>query len=153
AELAAMALVHEIFHVVVDLYRRRHPASFDRLHADLGRAIGDDVRRTLAMFLAMFPPPAVYRTMRGEGAETPELLLSRGGSKTTTDFTEEVLLLWLVNQNPAYDPVRSIVHDHDLPPAYRLFVAETQRFFDHEPPFGPKGETLVELLLTPSRRA
>ena len=43
--------------------------------------------------------------------------------------------------------------DADLGDTYRAFVGETQRFFKDEAPFGPKGESLLDLLLAPSRAA
>jgi glycosidase len=148
AELAAMALVHEIFHAVIGIFRKRHPTSFDRLLSELGEKLGERKHETLRAFIGTFPPPAVYR-----GDDTPEKLLARAGKDAEDVFTEETLLLWLVNQNPAYEPVRAIVTDAELPPSYRVFVAEAKRFFDHEPAFGPRGQTLVELLLEPSRRS
>ena len=35
AELAAMALVHEVFHAIIEKYRERHPDSFVRLARSL----------------------------------------------------------------------------------------------------------------------
>ncbi|MCL2723261.1 MAG: alpha-amylase family glycosyl hydrolase [Polyangiaceae bacterium] len=152
AELAAMVLVHEIFHVVIGLYRQRHPASFDRLIAKLDAALTGSARETVLAFLHAFPTPAIYRHIRGEGDETPEKLLAREGRKAEDTYAEEVLLLWLVNQNPAYEPVRSIVSDRDLGQSYQAFVLEARNFFASEAPFGPRGQSLIDLLLEPSRR-
>ncbi len=144
AELAAMVLVHEIFHAVMTIYREQHPSSFERLRLSLD----NNVNRTdtLLAFLKAFPPPVVYR-----GEESAEKMLAREGKPLEEELTEEVLLLWLVNQNPAYEPVRPIVTDRDLPPSYLHFISESNRFFAQEPKFGPRGETLMELLLAPSR--
>src|SRR5262245_45374680 len=76
AELAAMALLHEVFHVVIGLHRERNPASFDALLGQLGDRLGDGARHTLLAFLRTFPPPAVYRN-----DDTPERLLAREGKK------------------------------------------------------------------------
>jgi glycosidase len=153
AELAAMALVHEIFHAVIGIHRRRHPESFERLLGRLSSSLGDGARETLLAFLSVFPPPAVYRHYRGESDDTPEKVLERGGRTTADELTEEILLLWLTNQNPAYEPVRAIVTDHDLGPSYRSFVGEARSFFSSEPSIGPRGESLIDLLLAPSRAA
>ncbi len=153
AELAAMALVHEIFHAVIGLYRQKHARSFDGLRGQLGERLGDGVHDTLRTFLREFPTPAIYMHLQGEGDETPEKLLARGGQKAQDEYTEEVILLWLTNQNPAYEPVRHIVTDAGLGETYQAFVGETQRFFKDDVPFGPRGETLLDLLLAPSRAA
>jgi glycosidase len=152
AELAAMALVHEIFHVVIELFRKRHPTSFERLLAKLDVDLAGATRETVLAFLHTFPPPAIYQHVRGEGDETPEKLVGREGRKAEDLFTEEVLLLWLVNQNPAYDPVRSIVTDYDLGHTYQALVREARSHFASEAPFGPRGQSLIDLLLEPSRR-
>lgn len=158
AEIAAMALVHEIFHAVIGLYRKKHAGSFDELRGQVGEKIGaDGVKDTLRTFLDAFPTPAIYRQMQGEGDEggmadeTAEKLLAREGKAAEDEYTEEVILLWLTNQNPAYEPVRPIVTDVGLGEKYQAFVSETQRFFEDDVPFGPRGETLLDLLLAPSR--
>src|SRR6476646_10363257 len=102
AELAAMALVHEIFHTVIGLYREntgreKSASGFDKLRGQLGDRLGPQgVRETLLTF----PTPAIYKHQQGEGDETPEKLLEREGRRAEDEYTEEVLLLWLTNQNP-----------------------------------------------------
>ena len=141
AELAAMVLVHEVFHTIVNQYRRRSPQRFAELVAT-----ANDPKSALGRFIATFPPPAVYR-----GQETPEQALARPGALES--YAEEALLLWVVNQNPAYEAVRPIVTDGDLGEPYQAFVESAQQFFAKDEPFGPKGETLLELLLAPGRTA
>src|SRR4051812_9554553 len=52
AELAAMALVHEIFHAVIGLYRTKNAARFEALRGKLGEALGSTgTRDTLLTFL------------------------------------------------------------------------------------------------------
>ena len=162
AELASMALVHEVLHAVVRKYRERHPSSFARLTASLEASLGSDARQIALDFLGTFPPPPVYRALRGEGDDIPPRYLERmaelelagkaqGRAGAEAEIDEELILLWVANQNPAYDPVRTIIGDGDLGPTYQRFVREVRSFFDDEPRFGPRGETLVDLLLAPAR--
>ena len=68
AEVAAMSLVHEIFHAVIGQYRRKNAAGFDKLRAQVAGRIGPDgVNETLRTFLDAFPTPAIYKQMQGEG--------------------------------------------------------------------------------------
>ena len=156
-ELAALALFHEILHVVVGVHRERHPASFGRLAERLHGAMATDARTTLTAFLATLPPPELYHAMKGDADEatprTPEALLARGGAELEAETTEEVLLLWLTSQNPAYDPVRDLVSDEGLGAPYARFVDEAQRFFRDEPSVGGEGESLLDVLLAPIRHA
>lgn len=146
AEVAAMVLVHEIFHAVIAVYKRQHGGAFGDLLARLEEKLGQDANDTWLAFLRTFPTPAIYR-----GDDAPEALLAREPQKSRDEYTEEVLLLWLVNQNPAYEPVRAIVTDKDLGDGYRRFVGESRTWFDAAPKLGPKNQSLLDLLLEPSR--
>jgi glycosidase len=150
AELGAMTLLHEILHAVIKLYRARYPDSFERLAASVQNALGDEAREVALAFVSAYPPPPVYRALRGEGDDTPERYLER--TSIGSEIDEELILLWITNENPAYTPVKSLVHDEDLPRSYRAFVATAQEFFETEPAFGPRGETLLEVLRAPSRQ-
>ncbi len=152
-ELAALALFHEVLHTVIGVHRERHPSSFARLLARLNGALGGEAKATLLAFLRTLPPPVLYHALKGDGDETPERLLERGGLPFETETTEEVLLLWLTNQNPAYEPVRAMVSDEGLGPSYASFVGEAKTFFESEPSVGPGGESLLDLLLAPIRHA
>jgi hypothetical protein len=162
AELGAMVLLHQIQHAVVGRYRERHPDSFQRFAATLEGVLGGGARAIVLDFVAKFPPPSVYRTLRGAGDVTPERWLERLARMDDRDplaaraaiemeLDEELILLWVTNQNPAYDPVRTLVTDVELGSRYRAFVEHARRFFEDEPRFGPRGETLVDLLLAPGR--
>lgn len=146
AELAAMVLVHEIFHAIIGLYREQHRGAFGELLSRLEERLGQGASDTWLDFLRAFPPPSIYR-----GEDAPERLLGREGQRCRNEYTEEVLLLWLVNQNPAYEPVRAIVSDKDLGEPYRRFVGESRAWFDAAPKLGPKSQSLIDLLLEPSR--
>lgn len=147
AELAAMALMHEILHEVIAFYRRKfsHRFSGYRSHVDAA------THHALLTFLREFPTPAIYNRTNDQG-DTPESVLSRNTEAENT-FVEELILLWVVNQNPAYDSVRSLVTDASLGAEYAQFISETVEFFETDVAFGPRGETLLALLLAPSRAA
>lgn len=156
AELGAMALVHELLHVVLQRYRAAHPDSFERFVKMVDEALDGDSRKLVIDFLAKFPPPPVYRTFHGDGDNTPETYLHRAAldpaaapADFETELEEELILLWVTNQNPAYEPVRTLVSDHELGERYQAFIVEAKRFFDAEPRFGPKGGSIIDLLLAP----
>jgi glycosidase len=152
AEVGAMALVHELLHAALEKYRAMHPASFERFARMVDEALDGAARKLVLDFLTKFPPPPVYRTFRGDGDDTPETYLERTERVSfgfEVELEEELILLWVTNQNPAYEPVRTLVSDHELGHRYQAFILEAKRFFDDEPRFGPKGESLVDLLLAP----
>ena len=148
AEVMAMAVVHEVYHAVVDLYRREHPAAFGGLQAALRERLGSDFEGTLRAFVAGFPPPAVY-----QGQETVERVLAGPGG--VEEYLEEILLLWLANQNPAYAPIAPLVGDDELRrgTAYESLIAAARADLGAAPAFGPLGEPLLEVLLAPIRHS
>lgn len=152
-ELAAMVLVHELLRTVVSLYRARRPSSFRRLVQLLDERIPGGARQAQLAFLDAFPTTPIYLNSQGEGDETAERFLARGGEDGRDALAEDVLMVWLTNQNPAYESVRNVVTDRDLGAGYRAMTEETRRFLESDEPFGPRGENLIELLLAPVRRS
>ena len=71
-------------------------------------------------------PPAVYR-----GEQTAEQFLAgtTDGIANEQWALEELLLLWLTNQNPAYEKVHDLVHDDDLvrTTAYAPIIADPMK--------------------------
>lgn len=152
-ELQAMGIVHEVQHAVIALYRTAFaPGAFAALFADLRARLGVDLERTLLAFVRTYPPPAVYR------AELSAEQFLRGTTDGVANeewVIEELLLLWLANQNPAYAPIHELVRDDDLAKttAYRAMIAATEKHLDGAPRIGAAGQSLVDLLLAPIRHA
>jgi glycosidase len=148
-ELAAMALVHELLHVV--LRRHRHSARpVGRLRGDVSATLGDALRSAELAFLEAFPPPSVYR-----GRETARERLERGGAEGDLERVEELVLLGLTSQNRAYARVAELVGDAVLGEPYRRFTAAAQDWLRAATAEGggEAGESLLDLLLAPSRAA
>ena len=111
AELAAMALVHEIFHAVIGLYREKTRGRFDTLARSARQrhsATAASARRSSRS------SPRSRRLQstsisRARATRRPRSSSRARASAPSDEITEELLLLWLTNQNPAYEPVRTIV--------------------------------------------
>ncbi|RYG67324.1 alpha-amylase, partial [bacterium] len=91
------------------------------------------------------------------GFDTPTTFLhgTLDGVANRDWLLEELILLWVTNQNPAYAKIEPLVSDRDLAAstAYRAIMGEVAMFFSEGPTFGPKNQTLLELLLSPGRHA
>ncbi len=139
-ELYAMGLIHEILHHVATLYQEDVAAdAFERVLATVTERLGtESVDRILAIFDDAFPSTAAYR---GESSEPParERLL------------EELLLLWLENANPAFDPFRELFADDPLVAVdYEQLVTAVAAAFEELPRFGPDAQSLVAMLRSPA---
>jgi glycosidase len=150
-KLNAMGLIDEILHFVAALYREQAaPDAFaralDRLDAKFGAHKVDGMLRA---FVNGFPPTAVYRGGVGVDAY---LAGSDGGEPNRALVLEELMMLRLANENPAFEPFRFLFADADLAAAtiYEDACAELAAHFSELPAFGPDGQTLWEMLRSPA---
>jgi hypothetical protein len=102
-QINAMGLIDEIQHYLVALYREQKNPAVMQLALDwLSDALGREaVDAGLRKFAGEFPPVAVYRReidfeayLDGETDGVPHRQI----------LLEEMLMLWLANQNPAFAP-------------------------------------------------
>ncbi len=150
-ELTAIALLHAVFHHVMERYRREQsPGSLEDLHDHLEETVGPDrLESVLQSWPRIFPPDGVFRgdppasALAGETGNVPNRLL----------VLEEILLLWVVNRNPALGPYRDLIDETPLEEggAYRQLVDQARAFYETRAPIGPEGEPLMEMLLAPAR--
>jgi len=153
-ELNAMGLVDEISHLVIAAYRRRHAAQVmdDALTYALEQLGAADVDEVLLAFVKDFPPTQVYR-----GQETAEQYLAgqTGGEWHRSVVLEELILLWLTNENPAVGRLRELVDDEALAAAtaYLPLTEHIEAFFAQLPGFGPEDVSLLDMLRAPSKAA
>jgi glycosidase len=150
-QINAMGLIDEVLHMVINQYReQKQPQVIQQALSWLDEQIGNaEVDRALQLFADQFPPVAVYRGeltvddyLRGttEHIDNREILL------------EELLMLWLANSNPAYQPFRELFDDTRLvqESAYLRIIEGLQTFFEGQPGFGPRNESLLAILRSPA---
>ena len=150
-QIVSMGLIDEILHHVTFLYRHNIDThvigeALTSLYDTVGR---ETVDKALGAFVDEFPPLAVYR--QGLTADT-YLEGQTEGMANTTIALEEMLLLWLANMNPAFSPFKELFDDSNLRrnTAYLDIIAGLRAFFSKKPPFGPFGQSLVDMLRSPA---
>ncbi len=149
--LNAMGLIDEVLHLVVGLYRQQvQPAVLGQALAFVEERLGAEaVDAVLGRFVAEFPPLAVYRR-----EQTPAEYLAgeTAGQPNRQVALEELLMLWLANANPALGPFRELFDDAGLEgeTPYRQVVAALRDYFVAQPPFGPKRQSLFDMLRDPA---
>ncbi len=150
-QINAMGLIDEILHYIVGLYREQKKATVMAEALDwLREAVGPEaVDKALRRFVDQFPPLTVYRQemsvgeyLEGETAGVPHRQI----------VLEEMLMLWLANENPGFSPFRELFDDADLAreTAYRQMMDQMHTFFETQPRFGPDNESLIDMLRGPS---
>ncbi len=152
-QINAMGLIDEILHVVVREYcEQLKPTAMAEALAYVEAALGRDrLAVALRAFTDQFPPLAVYR---GETTVTGYLAGATGDTPHRQVALEELLMLWLANDNPAFAIFLELFGDDDLEQntVYNEIVPLLDEFFRTQPPFGPENQPLIEMLRTPARR-
>jgi len=151
-QVNALGLIDEIFHYVVYLFKQQVSKSaladaLTALTSSLGAKKTDEV---LALFLKEFPPLAVY-TKKQTAEEYLEA--NTKGVPNRLLVLEELLIHYITIHNPALDQCAEFFESPllDENRGFHQVYDELQTFFADLPGFGPQGQTLVELLLSPAR--
>ncbi|RMF57311.1 MAG: alpha-amylase, partial [Calditrichaeota bacterium] len=134
AEINAMGLIDEIIHAILAYYRQEiAPTVFQEAHQFLQEQFPSQLRHTLLTFLEFFPPSDVYL-----GKRTPEEYLDEVSEGTPNEqiVLEELILLWLANQNPAFQKYEELFDDSVLQNTtpYPQIITELEEFFNQQPP-------------------
>ncbi len=144
-QINAMGLIDEIMHLVVRLFQERVASgAMGRALLHLRRRIGKaELQRMLLEFTDNFPPVEVYR---GKSQAATWL---KGKSE---EALEELLMLWLANQNPAFAVYLELFDDSGLEKntVYRQALEALTEFFEAEPCFGPDDQSLIAMLRAPA---
>jgi hypothetical protein len=154
SDLYALGLIDEILHHIVAQYKRqRRPDVMQRALDHLEDALdAPEVEDALRTFVEHFPPLAVYQNELSVEAYLDE---TTDGTSNREIALEELLFLWLSNENPASGPLHELFDDEPLETRtrYREMMDELRDFFKGQPAFGPRDQDLMEMLQSPSRSA
>jgi len=150
-KLNAMGLIDEILHYVTALYREKAcstvlQTTMEALEKELGKAA---VNKLLHTFVELFPPQSVY-----EGKQTIEEYLTESDEGTPHRLLalEELLLLRIANENPAFEPFAFMFSDERLSKTteYSQAVGVLKNHLATLPHFGPDDQNLWDLLRSPA---
>ncbi len=152
SELNAMGLIDEILHFVIQKYQKeKNPRAFQKARRELNKILGDkQTIETMEKFIETFPSVSVYT-----GKETVSEYLQGKTSGIRNDMItiQEILLLYLANENPAFSEFQELFDDTILrkKSAYVEFFNGIEEFFKKQPGYGPYNQPLIELLRAPSK--
>ena len=150
-QINALGLIDEILHLMVRLYQKEHKATaFQEGLEWLDGMLGEEaVEAALLAFTQEFPPLAVYKR-----ETTPQAYLASEteGISNRQVALEEMLMLWLANENPACSPFLELFDDNQLKKetVYKQIPSLLHAFFETQPTFGPENENLIDMLRRPA---
>ncbi len=150
--LHALGLLDETFHVLVSRYLElRNPSLLANAYRRLSQRLGEDaLRGLLAAFLEEFPPAPVFR---GELSPSEYLAgVAADGTRLAEVVLEELLILWLLNVNPAAAPLAELFDDTRLRAhtPYLRAIHELRELIAEQPGLSEGGASLLEALRAPA---
>ena len=153
-QINALGLIDELQHYALKLYReQKNPRvlqeALDYLTGQIGPA---EVEKALRRFVDEFPPVAVYN---GQITIEEYLRGETGGMPHRQITLEEMLSLWLANQNAAFRPYAELFDDAPLAQhtEYTRMMSGMRDFFATQPAFGLDNQNLVDFLRSPALAA
>ena len=150
-QINALGLLDEISHIIFKRYYDLHGKElqaqlFEALQADLAPY---KVKKTLLTYSELFPALDVYR---GKMATIDYYLGKTEQTPNAQLILEELILTWLLNQNPAAEPYQELFTDAFLTQNsdYQTLIKSVQSFFKEQPPFGTENLDLISFLRQPA---
>ena len=115
-QLNAMGLIDEIFHYVCLMYRRQKAPDFMKdMLEDLNKQCKPAEIDTLLLdFIKEFPPVEVYKEKTTAEEYLNRTSIDAGTNKPRSNreqTLEEMLLLHIANENPAFNPFKLLFDD------------------------------------------
>ena len=149
-QLNALGLIDEIYHYILRVYEETtNHGVFGRAHSQLVETMAaQPVDRTMETFVTLFPPLGVYKGILPQ----QEYLGGASEGRPNRQVTiEELMLLYLINFNPAAKKFSELFTDDGLSKKtqYQGLIGELENFFKKEKAFGPENQTIFDLLRTP----
>ena len=154
--LNAMGLLDEIFHFAAMMYRKtKYPDAMKELMSELDANFSkEEIDKLLLQFINEFPPVEVYQNKISAEEYLSQTALDIGTEtpRTNREATiEELILLHLANENPAFKPFTILFDDSNLigNELYSETWKLTQAFFKKLPYWGTYGHDLISFLREP----
>jgi glycosidase len=150
SEIYAVGLMDEIFHFIFEQYRRQiNKGIFSQAAENLLEKLKPaETYKVIEMFLTEFPPLEVYR----QEMTLTAYLESVYEKQAVSSILEEIILLWVENQNPALENYAELFRDRPIEQNSRYieFIQILHIFFENSPEFGPDNQNLIDMLRAPA---
>ncbi len=154
--LNAMGLLDEIFHFACMMYRKTvHNDSMTNLLSQLDSQYGKEAVDSLLLdFTAEFPPTDVYQGKISAQDYLAGEAFDDGAQRVRSNreaTLEELIMLHLANENPAFKPFYPLFNDKKLikNPLYKKTWEDSQKFYKKLPFWGQYNHDLITFLREP----
>lgn len=151
SDLNALGLIHESIHFVISLYKKqKNPDIFRNvINYLLEKTSLEKIELLFLKFADTFPTNDVFSKLK---TSKSYLNSATDGIPNREIIVEELVLLWLENQNPAFQLFSELFDDNDLKKntEYLKIIDELKQYFETQPTFGHDNQNLIDMLRMPA---
>ena len=151
SDLNALGLIHESIHYIISQYKKQNNLNiFENAIIYLsGKIKKDELEKLFQKYIEEFPTNDVFNKFKTSNSY---LNSNTDGIPNREIVVEELILLWLENQNQALQPFNELFYDSDLikNTKYSEIIPILIKYFNSQPKFGSEGQNLIEMLRTPA---
>lgn len=149
-EIYAISLINQIFQYIIFAYIKQtkkdiFPEAVDYVISEMSQP---ETLKVFDLYLKEFPVRTVYsgKTSHQEYFKKLDKL------KDFPDIVQEIILLWLANQNPAFSNYVDLFLDKEIEKNshYPKLIQNLHTFFDQKPGMGSGSLNLIDLLRAPA---
>jgi glycosidase len=149
--LFAMGMIDEVTHALFAQYRETVDPQViaDALKWFQERVGATGLEKLLLAFVEKFPGTSVHR---GEQTAQEWLKGSTHGYPNRHAAFEELIMLWLSNKNPAFQPFQELFDETNIQPlqTYNVVTAQLRDYFATRPPADPEYPNLIDMMRAPA---
>ncbi len=150
SEINGIGLINEISHEIITQYKEKlDPEVYETLFMELSQDLNtDDLDFLMKTFVEEFPPPDVYL---GEIEVESYIEGSTQGRPNKEIILEELIHIWLNNNNPSFSKHLELFDDENLEKSttYHEIITKFDDFFINHEVTGPENLPLLQLLQKP----
>lgn len=152
-KINAVGLIFEINHHILQRYKQDNELSdlnITLLERIRKRFELDSIKSTMELLIKEFPPQKIYNNEISVDEFLEEF---EKGNKNYVEYLEEIIVLWLANENLAFKPYLELFNDEILEKKtfYNDLLREIRSSFEELPKYGPKRENFLNMLRKPSK--
>ncbi|HDQ15151.1 MAG TPA: alpha amylase catalytic subunit, partial [Sediminispirochaeta sp.] len=143
AELYALGLIHEIFHYIIEVYQ-------DQIDKDLFTQLRDELTRHFDQ-THILQLEEYFKKDYSTGSDDRDVTIEPEGP----ELLEEIVLLWITNQNPAIRNYKELLDDTALTieTPYQQVIKRLYLELDRFPSVEDSSLNLIDFLLIPAHEA
>ncbi len=149
-EIYAISLMNQIFQYIIHTYVNKNNGTIfsEAIDYAISNLSQPEMIKVFDLYLKEFPTLDVYTGKTSHSVFFNKL----EKQKDFPDIVQDIILLWLANQNTAFSNYMDLFIDREIRrnSAYTKLIQNLHEFFDQQPGIGSDSQNLIDFLRAPA---